>query len=145
MTGLRESLERYLADGGELALDYAIGDSFSGRTELTIGADGAYRAMTTGTPDRQPIEFRGTADAAAVRGVVEALAEARVWEAAHVRDRPGEDDPEATISARSAAGGGEVRLWVSEIQRVAQFAQAQDALLAFARQVSDGAIRETGR
>ena len=65
--------------------------------------------------------------------------------AAHVRDRPGEDDPEASISARSPSGGGEVRLWVSEIRRVPQFAQAQDALLAFARQVSDGRIRESGR
>ena len=145
MTGLRETLERYLTDGGELALDYAIGDGFSGRTELSLGADGAYRAMTTGTPDRRPIEFAGTVDATAVRGVVEALTEARVWEAAHVRDRPGEDDPEASISARSPSGGGEVRLWVSEIRRVPQFAQAQDALLAFARQVSDGAILESGR
>jgi hypothetical protein len=146
MTGLRETLERYLTDGGgELALDYAIGDGFSGRTELTLGGDGAYRAMSTGTPDRRPIEFTGTVDATAVRGVVEALTEARVWEAVHVRDRPGEDDPEASIAAASPAGGGEVRLWVSEIRRVPQFAQAQDALLAFLHQVSEGAIRETGR
>jgi hypothetical protein len=146
MTGLRETLERYLTDGGgELALDYAIGDGFSGRTELTLGGDGAYRAMSTGTPDRRPIEFTGTVDATAVRGVVEALTQARVWEAVHVRDRPGEDDPEASIAAASPEGGGEVRLWVSEIRRVPQFAQAQDALLAFLRQVSEGAIRETGR
>ena len=145
MTGLREALEGYLTEGGELALDYAIGDGFSGRTELTLGADGAYRAMTTGTPDRQPIEFTGTVDAAAVRGVIEALTEARVWEAAHVRDRPGEDDPEAWISARSGGGRGEVRLWVSEIRGVPPFAQAQDTLIAFARQVSDGAILKTGR
>jgi hypothetical protein len=146
MTGLRETLERYLTDGGgDLALDYAIGDGFSGRTELTLGGDGAYRAMSTGTPDRRPIEFTGTVDATAVRGVVEALTQARVWEAVHVRDRPGEDDPEASIAAASPEGGGEVRLWVSEIRRVPQFAQAQDALLAFLRQVSEGAIRETGR
>ena len=140
---LRAVLEGYLRDGGALALDYGIGDGFSGRTEVELHGDGAYRAMTTGTPDRRPIEFTGTTDD--VRGVVGALVDARVWEAAHVRERPREDDPEAVIAARSDVGEGEVRLWISEIPDVPQFAAAQDALLAFAREVSGGRILEPGR
>jgi hypothetical protein len=140
---LQAVLEGYLRDGGALALDYGIGDDFSGRTEVALHGDGAYRAMTTGTPDRRPIEFTGSTDG--VREIVAALVDARVWEAAHVRARPREDDPEAVIAARSDAGDGEVRLWVSEIPDVPQFAAAQDALLAFARQVSDGRIVEPGR
>ena len=140
---LQAVLEGYLRAGGALALDYGIGDAFSGRTEVELHGDGAYRAMTTGTPDRQPIEFTGSTDR--VRDIVAALADVRVWEAAHVRERPREDDPEAVIAARSDAGDGEVRLWISEIPDVPQFAAAQAALLAFARDVSDGGINAPGR
>jgi hypothetical protein len=68
-----------------------------------------------------------------------------VWETEHVRAKPGEDDPSATIAARSPHGAGEVKLWVSEIRRVPPFAAAQEALLGFVRAVSDGRILEAGR
>ena len=140
MSGLREALE-----GPDLEIDYTIGDAFSGRTELSLRGDGGYRVSSTPTAGREPVEFTGSVDPAEVEGLVSALRDARVWESEHVRKRPREDDPEATVAARSEAGNGEVTLWVSEIARVPQFAAAQDALLAFARRVSDGAILEEGR
>jgi hypothetical protein len=142
---LRAALDGYLDDGGELELDYAIGDTFSGRTELRLSGDGAYRASSTATAGREPLEFTGSVDAGRVRDVVAALVDARVWEAGHVRSKPGEDDPEATIAARSPQGAGEVTLWVSEIRRVPPFAAGQEALLGFVRAVSDGRILEAGR
>ena len=142
---LRAALDGYLGDGGALELEYAIGDAFSGRTELRLSGDGAYRTSSTATANREPLEFTGSVDAGRVRDVVSALVDARVWEAEHVRGKPGEDDPEATIAARSPHGAGEVTLWVSEIRRVPPFAAAQDALLEFARTVSGGRILEPGR
>ena len=142
---LRAALDGYLSDGGELELDYAIGDTFSGRTELRLSGDGAYRASSTATANREPLEFTGSVDAGEVRDVVAALVAARVWEAEHVRAKPSEDDPPATIAARSPHGAGEVTLWVSEIRRVPGFATAQEALLGFIRAVSDGRILEAGR
>jgi hypothetical protein len=140
MSGLREAL-----DGPDVQIDYAIGDAFSGRTELSLRGDGSYRASSTATAGREPVEFSGTVEPAEVERIVAALRDARVWESEHVRAKPREDDPEATVAVRSAAASGEVRLWVSEIGRVPQFAAAQDALLGFARRVSDGAILEQGR
>jgi hypothetical protein len=140
MSGLREAL-----DGPDLEIDYAIGDAFSGRTELSVRGDGSYHASSTATAGREPVEFTGTVAPAEVEQIVSALKDARVWESEHVRSKPREDDPEAIVAVRSSATSGEVRLWVSEIARVPQFAAAQDALLAFARRVSDGAILEAGR
>lgn len=142
---LRAALEGYLQDGGELELVYAIGDAFSGRTELRLGGEGAYRASSTATAGREPLEFAGSVEAAEVRDVVAALVDAQVWEADHVRSKPGEDDPEATVAARSPHGAGEVTLWVSEIRRVPPFAAAQEVLLGFVRAVSDGRVLEPGR
>ena len=140
MSGLREAL-----DGPDVEIDYTIGDAFSGRTELSLRGDGAYRASSTATAGREPVEFTGTVSPAEAEGIVAALKDARVWESAHVRSKPREDDPEAVIAVRSSDARGEVRLWVSEIARVPQFGAAQDALLGFARRVSDGAILEQGR
>jgi hypothetical protein len=140
MNGLREALE-----GPDLEIEYTIGDAFSGRTELSLRDDGTYRASSTATTGRRLVEFSGTVEPPEVERIVSALKDARVWEAEHVRAKPREDDPEATVAVRSPRASGEVRLWVSEIARVPQFAAAQDALLEFARGVSDGAILERGR
>ena len=77
--------------------------------------------------------------------MVAALADARVWEARHVvRHRPKGDVP-ATLSVSARGCTAEVELWASEIADVPQFAAAQDAVLAFIRRISGGAVLEPGR
>jgi hypothetical protein len=143
-----ELLNRYL-DGtvapGDFVLRYQIGDSFSGETRLQLRGDGTYDAFSTATAGRQRRSYSGQLPTDQVQALARALRDARVWEARHVRDKPREDDPPASLSVSAGGDDAGVTLWVSEIGRVPQFAAAQDAVLAMIRRISDDEVLESGR
>jgi hypothetical protein len=145
---MEELLSGYL-DGsvapGDFVLRYRIGDSFSGETRLDLRGDGTYDASSTATAGRERHSYRGQLPADQVQALARALRDARVWEARHVRDKPREDDPPASLSVAADGRDADVTLWVSEIGRVPQFAAAQDAVLALIRRISGGEVLESGR
>lgn len=124
---------------------YRIGDSFSGETGLDLRGDGTYDAFSTATAGRQRRSYSGRLPTDQVRAVVRALRDAKVWEARHVRNKPREDDPPASLSVAADGRDAEITLWVSEIGRVPPFAAAQDAVLDVVREVSGGEVLESGR
>jgi hypothetical protein len=144
---MEELLNGYL-DGsvapGDFVLRYRIGDPFSGETRLDLRGDGTYDASSTATADRERRNYRGQLPADQVQALARALRDARVWEARHVRDKPREDDPPASLSVAADGRDADVTLWVSEIGRVPQFAAAQNAVLALIRRISGGEVLESG-
>jgi hypothetical protein len=145
---MERSLDAYLArevPPAEFAVHYRIGDEFSGETEFRLWGDGRYDLRSTVTPGRATRTFAGQAEAAEVEELVRALKEARIWEATHVRTKPGEDDPEASIAVEGAGQEERVALWVSEIRESPPFARAQQALLALIRRLSGGEVLEGGQ
>ena len=145
---MEELLNGYL-DGsivpGDFVLRYHIGDSFSGETRLELRGDGAYDASSTATAGRTPRSYSGHIPSDEVEALGRALRDARVWEARHVRSKPREDDPPASLSVSADSRAAEVTLWLSEVGRVPQFATAQDAVLALIRRISGGEVLESGR
>jgi len=141
-------LENYL--GGQLSpsdfgLSYRIGDSFSGLTEFSVRGDGAYELRSTATRGRQERTYASTVSPDRVRQVAGDLRKARIWETRHVRSKPGEDDPLASMAVESGASKAGVELWVSEIKDVQPFREAQQSLLGLIREISNGEVLETGR
>jgi hypothetical protein len=130
---------------GDFVLRYRIGDSFSGETRLDLRGDGTYDASSTATAGRERRSYQGRLPADQVQALARAVRDARVWEARHVRDKPREDDPPASLSVAGDGRDADVTLWVSEIGRVPQFAAAQDAVLELIRRISGGEVLESGR
>jgi hypothetical protein len=129
----------------DLVLRYRIGDSFSGETGLELRGDGTYDAFSTATEGRQRRGYRGRLPAEEVQALVRALQDARVWDARHVRSKPREDDPPASLSVAADGREADVTVWVSEIGQVPSFAAAQDAVLDLIRRISGGEVLESGR
>ncbi len=129
----------------DLVVCYRIGDAFSGETGLDLRGDGTYDAFSTATAGRQRRTYRGQLSVDDARALVRALCDARVWEARHVRSKPREDDPLASLSVTADGADAAVELWVSEIDRVPPFAAAQDAVLDVIRRISGGEVLESGR
>ena len=145
---MEELINDYLdgtAAPAQFLVRYRIGDSFSGETGLDLHGDGTYEAFSTATAGRQRRTYSGQLPADQVRALVRALRDAKVWEARHVRSKPREDDPPASLFIAADGRDAEVTLWVSEIGRVPPFAAAQDAVLDVVRQISGGEVLETGR
>jgi hypothetical protein len=129
----------------DFVVRYRIGDSFSGETGLDLHGDGTYDAFSTATAGKQRRSYRGQLSIDDVQALVRALHEARIWEARHVRSKPREDDPLASLSVTADGRDATVMLWVSEIGRVPPFAAAQDAVLDVIRRISGGEVLESGR
>lgn len=126
-------------------LVYHIGDEFSGETEFRIKGDGDYYLQSTVTAGRESKTYTGRIDPTQVAELVTALQQAGVWEVRHIRSRPGEDDPEASLTLESGGTTTRVALWVSEIRESPQFTQAQQALLPLIRRLSNGEVLEGGQ
>jgi hypothetical protein len=145
---MQQWLQGYL-DGtispGELVIIYHIGDEFSGETDVQLHGDGAYRMWSTVTVGRARRAFTGQVSRSDVRAIVQALLSAQIWDVRHVRNIPGDDDPEAIIAVQRGDGREEVILWVSEIDKRPSFAEAQQAILDLIRTVSSGEVLEVGR
>ena len=145
---MEETLTGFL-DGtiapAELVLRYRIGDAVSERTTLELRGDGRYAAASTATAGGRRLAYAGTLPDADVRALIAALAEARVWEARHVKRRRPKGDPPAAFSVSAGGRDAEVELWASEIADVPQFAAAQAAALDLIRRISGGEVLEPGR
>jgi hypothetical protein len=146
--GLEDALNAFL-DGSTspagFAIHYRIGDAFSGETELHLQGDGAYELWSTATHARERRTYEGSVDEALVRELAGELREAKVWQAAHLRSKPREDDPLAEIAAEADQLNGHVELWVSEIADSAPFRTAQEHLLRLVHELSGGEVLEVGR
>lgn len=145
---MEETLTGFL-DGAiapeDLVLHYRIGDAVSEETTLELRGDGGYEAISTATAGGRRLVYEGTLPAADVRALIAALAEARVWEAQHVKRRRPKGDPPAAFSVSAGGREAEVELWASEIADVPQFAAAQAAALDLIRRISGGEVLEPGR
>lgn len=145
---MEETLTGFL-DGAiapeDLVLRYRIGDAGSDETTLELRGDGRYAAASTATAGGRRLAYAGTLRAADVRALIAALAEARVWEARHIKRRRPKGDPPAAFSVTAGGREAEVELWASEIADVPQFAAAQAAVLDLIRRVSGGEVLEPGR
>jgi hypothetical protein len=129
----------------DFVLRYRIGGAMTDETALELRGDGHYEGFSTATAGGQRLEYAGEVAGEAVRELVTALVDARVWEAEHVvRHRPKGDVP-AVIAVSGAGSEAQVTLWASEIADVPQFDAAQAAVLALIRRLSDGAVVEPGR
>jgi hypothetical protein len=148
LTPLEALLNGYLEGTvapADLVVRYHIGDSFTGETGLDLRGDGSYDAFSTATAGRQRRSYRGQLSVDDARSLVRALRDARIWEARHVRSKPREDDPLASLSVAAHGGDAAVELWVSEIELVPPFAAAQAAVLDVIRRISGGEVLESGR
>jgi hypothetical protein len=146
--GLEDALNAFLdtpISPSGFAIHYRIGDAFSGETELHLQGDGAYELWSTATQGRERRTYEGAVDEALVRELAGELREAKVWQAAHVRSKPREDDPLAEIVVEADQLKGKVELWVSEIADSAPFRTAQERLLGVVRELSEGEVLEAGR
>jgi hypothetical protein len=146
--GLEDALKAFLdtpMSPAGFAIHYRIGDAFSGETELHLHGDGAYELWSTATQGRERRTYEGSVDEEVVRELAGELREAKVWQAAHVRSKPREDDPLAEIAAEADQLNGRVELWVSEIADSAPFRTAQEHLLRVVRELSRGEVVEEGR
>ena len=145
---MEETLTGFL-DGAiapaDLVLRYRIGDAMTDETALELRGDGRYDAFSTATAGGRRRDYEGTLPAADVRALIAALAEARVWEARHVKRRRPKGDAPATFSVSAGGHEDEVELWASEIAGVPQFAAAQAATLDLIRRISGGEVLEPGR
>jgi hypothetical protein len=128
LTPVEALLNGYL-DGtvapADLVVRYRIGDSFTGETGLDLRGDGTYDAFSTVTAGRQRRSYRGQLPVDDARSLVRALRDARFWEARHVRSKPREDDPLASLSVAAGGRDAAVEVWVSEIELVPPFAAAR--------------------
>jgi hypothetical protein len=129
----------------DFVLRYRIGDAFTGETALELHGDGDYDAFSTATADGQRLTYEGELPEDDVRTLIAALVDAKVWEARHVTRMRPKGAPPAIFSVTAGGRAADVKLWVSEIADVPQFAAAQDAVLALIRRISDAEVLEPGR
>lgn len=144
---MKDCLNEYLekATGvSDFLIHYHIGNSFSGETEFKLKGDGDYELWSTVTKGRQRRTYSGKVNVEQVKQVVKEFSDAEIWEVKHFRDKPGDDDPEASIEIECDGQKFKVALWVSEIRNSPQFAKAQQALLTLAHALSGGEILESG-
>jgi len=145
---MQASIEGFLdgsAPDGDFALEYHIGNSFSGETRLRLRGTGDYEAFSTVTEGRRQLDFQGRLERARVERLVAALRDARVWEARPADRERMLDDPLAAIVVSRGGEEDRVALPASHISAVAPFAAAQAAILELVREVSGGAVLEAGR
>ena len=142
---LESDLAGLLEGSRDGVLSYEVGDEFRGATELRLGADGAYELRSTRTAGRRALTFEGRVDPERVRAVAAVWREVRLWEVAHQRSKPGEDDPEAVLALRTGPRRSAVVLWVSEVPSSEAFQRAREPLLDLIQELSDGQILEFGR
>ncbi len=145
---MQNSLQAYLdkqIPASDFAIHYHIGDDFSGETDFQLRGDGTYELWSTVTPGRQHRTYSGQVSLAQVEQLVQELLAAEVWQTKHVRDKPGEDDPEASITIEADGQTFQVVLWVSEIRDSPPFARSQQALLTLVHTVSGGEVLEGGQ
>jgi hypothetical protein len=143
-TALSAFLEQPESTSG-FAIHYRIGDAFSGETEFHLRGDGSYELRSTATAGREERTYEGRVDTNVVTALARALSDAQVWEKVHVRSKPREDDPLATIGVEANGVGGEVELWASEIADSPPFRAAQEHVLGLVRELSNGEVLEEGR
>lgn len=140
-----EALIRHELSWADFRVHYHIGDVFSGETDLVLNGVGHYELWSTATRGRQRREYSGEVDHDRVAEVVDALLASEIWTAGHVREKPGDDDPEASISIECRDKESRISLWVSEIPASRQFQLAQKSLLALVHGLSAGDILERGQ
>lgn len=148
MPTMQETLEAYLSaesPDGSLALHYRIGDAFSGLTDFRLSGDGRYELTSSVTQGRKRKQYTGGAGAAAFQALARAILDERLWEVAHVRQRPGEDDPPAIVEVETPEQMFTVKLWVSEIRLCPAFGRVQTRILDLVRTLSSGEVLESGR
>lgn len=145
---MKNCLREYFEKGTEVSdfvIHYHIGNSFSGETEFRLQGGGNYELSSTVTKGRQRKTYTGQVEVEQVKQVVKELLDAEVWKVKHFRDKPGDDDPEASIEIEASGQKFKVVLWVSEIRKSPQFAKAQQELLTLTHTLSAGEILETGQ
>lgn len=139
-------LDAWLASTAPQAwLCYDIGSEFYGETHARFAADGAYAVWSTVTEGRERLEFTGRVDPARVLELVSQVAAAEPWTARHVKAHQSDDDALAVLEVGNGDRSDRVELWVSEIPQVPNFDRAQKPILSLTRELSDGAILESGR
>ena len=145
---MKDCLNEYFekqTDVSNFVVHYHIGDSFSGETEFRLEGDGKYELWSTATKGRQRKTYTGQVEVEQVKQMVKEFLDAEVWEVRHFRDKPGDDDPEASIEVECGGQKYRVALWVSEIRKSPQFVKAQQALLTLAHTLSAGEVLESGK
>jgi hypothetical protein len=145
---MQDAIEAFLRgdlSGGTFVLRYRIGSGFTGLTTLEVRGDGEYEAVSTVTEGRRKLRFTGRISRARLERLVQAIAEARVWETPADSGIPKLDEPVPAIAVEADGEKQEVAVPASQLEEVPAFARAQEVLLEFAREVSDGAVLERGR
>lgn len=141
---MRELLEQLAAGDSGVSVTYHIGDAFNGETRLDVHGDGRFELFSTVTAGRRAREWDGELPVQRVALLAQALIDAEVWTARPVR-KGGDDDPLATIAVNGTSGSPSVGVPASQTRAVIPFAVSQAALLELARELSEGAVLETGR
>ena len=145
---MQETIEAFLRGDmprGTFVLRYRIGSGFSGLTTLEVRGNGDYEAVSTVTEGRRKLHFTGRISSERLERLVQAVAEARVWETPADFGIPKLDEPVPTIAVEADGEEQEVSVPASRLKEVPTFARAQEAMLEFVREVSDGAVLESGR
>ncbi len=145
---MEQALKAFLdgiLDPEEFEIHYHIGGGLWGETEAHLRGTGAYRLSSTVTDGRQLRTYAGRVDTAEVRELTRVALRVRLWEAGHVADRRGRDNPDARIDVTAGAETYPVVLWVSETDEVPAFNEVQQRILDLVRRLSGGEVLEVGR
>jgi hypothetical protein len=145
---MHDTLSGYLSKNiraSDFSIHYHIGDDFSGETDFRVKGNGEYSLWSTVTEGRQRRTYKGELPPSEVEELATKLLQADLDSVKHVHPRPGEDDPEATISIAHGNKKSQATLWTSEIRECPPFAAAQKSLLALVQRVSRGEVLEAGQ
>jgi hypothetical protein len=145
---MEQALRSYLdqqSARAELVIEYQIGNSFSGETELTLRGDGAYELWSTVTQGRQRKNYSGVIEVSRVEELLRKILEVELWNVRHLDEKRRQDDPGASIAVEINGEKFKVVLWVSEISRSPSFSQVQEKLLSLVNELSSGEVLENGR